>query len=170
MIKEVTQEFVKYEYFAVVEENERNWSGYFPDLPGAVATGESEEELEERLGEVLALHLLDMQEDLEEIPNPRSEKEIYLETNLPKPHIALIKAAEINPISLEIGRVIKQLGKPLRQLEKVSGISYSVLSRLQDPFYWGHSVKSLRAFGEAFGLQLQVKFVAIRGGEEYGKK
>lgn len=48
----------------------------------------------------------------------------------------------------------------LRELERRTGIGYSVLSRLQDPFYWGHSLKSLVMFAEAFDLKPDFHFIA----------
>jgi len=58
-------------YWAVVEKGERNYSAYFPDLPGCVATGGSLEEVREHLREALVLHLESMREDGEPIPLPR---------------------------------------------------------------------------------------------------
>lgn len=147
-------------YTAVVRNNGKNWSGFFPDLPGTAATGGDKEQLILRLSEVLALHLMDMREDSEDIPAPKNYSDVALAKRYPDSESVQIVEALVNPVSLEIGRVISETGKSLRQLEEEKGIGYSVLSRLQDPFYWGHSLKSLMAFADAFGVKPHIEFVA----------
>lgn len=160
MTKEARRSEVTFRYLAVMRQNSKNWSGFFPDLPGTAATGPDKETLLVRLSEVLALHILGMQEDGEEIPTPSSYSDDHLKDEYEGFESAWIDAAPINPVSLEIGRVINESGKSLRELGKETGIGYSVLSRLQDPFYWGHSMKSLIAFADAFNLKAKVEFVA----------
>lgn len=160
MSKEAQHVGTMLKFMAVVHDNGKNWSGFFPDLPGAVATGGDKEQLISHLSEVLALHLLDMREDGEDIPTPRSHLDARAADRYPDHQYVEIAEAMVNPVSLEIGRVISETGKSLRQLGEEKGIGYSVLSRLQDPFYWGHSLKSLMAFADAFGLKPHIEFVA----------
>jgi predicted RNase H-like HicB family nuclease len=54
----------------IVEKGERNYSAYFPDLPGCVATGQTLEELKQAMREALELHLRGMREDGLPIPEP----------------------------------------------------------------------------------------------------
>lgn len=59
-------------YAIIIEPGERNFSAYVPDLPGCVATGQTETEVKQRLQEAIDLHLTGMQEDGLEIPTPSS--------------------------------------------------------------------------------------------------
>jgi predicted RNase H-like HicB family nuclease len=65
--------------FAIVIERARsNYSAYVPDLPGCVATGETEQEVEANIRQAIELHLEGMREDGLEIPEPASRVE-YVE-------------------------------------------------------------------------------------------
>ena len=45
------------QYAMIVEKGERNYSAYFPDLPGCIATAKTLEELKQAMREALELHL-----------------------------------------------------------------------------------------------------------------
>jgi predicted RNase H-like HicB family nuclease len=57
-------------YPMIVEKGERNYSAYFPDLPGCIATGNTLDEVKQRMREALELHLRGMREDGLPIPEP----------------------------------------------------------------------------------------------------
>lgn len=59
-------------YAIVIEQADKNFSGYVPDLPGCVATGSSVEETEQLLREAIELHLAGLREDGIDIPKPSS--------------------------------------------------------------------------------------------------
>ena len=59
-------------YAIVIEQCESNYSAYVPDLPGCVATGASVPEVEQALGEAIALHLEGLRQDGLPIPRPTS--------------------------------------------------------------------------------------------------
>ncbi len=59
-------------YAMIIERGERNYSAYLPDLPGCVATGETVEEVKERMRGAIDLHLRGMREDGLPIPEPTS--------------------------------------------------------------------------------------------------
>lgn len=65
-------------YVMIIERGERNYSAYLPDLPGCVATGKTVEEVKERMGKAIDLHLRGMREDGLPIPEPTSLAE-YVE-------------------------------------------------------------------------------------------
>lgn len=65
-------------YVMIIEEGERNYSAYLPDLPGCIATGKSVEEVKQRMSEAVAIHLRGMREDGLPIPSPVSHVE-YVE-------------------------------------------------------------------------------------------
>ena len=58
------------QYAMIVEKGEKNYSAYFPDLPGCIATGKTLEELKQAMSEALELHLRGMREDGLPIPEP----------------------------------------------------------------------------------------------------
>ena len=58
------------EYTVILEEGERNWSAYLPDLPGCVVAGITREENEQLMREAIALHIQLMRQDGDEIPPP----------------------------------------------------------------------------------------------------
>jgi predicted RNase H-like HicB family nuclease len=57
-------------YAMIIEKGERNYSAYFPDLPGCIATGGTLDEVKQRMREALELHLRGMREDGLPIPEP----------------------------------------------------------------------------------------------------
>ena len=65
-------------YAIVIEKAEGNYSAYVPDLPGCVATGATQEEVEREIREAVAFHIEGMREDGLVIPEPTSTVE-YIE-------------------------------------------------------------------------------------------
>ncbi len=59
-------------YTMIIEPGERNYSAYLPDVPGCVATGNSIDELRQRMTEAIELHLQGLREDGLPIPKPTS--------------------------------------------------------------------------------------------------
>ena len=59
-------------YAMIVEKGKRNYSAYLPDLPGCIVTGESPEEVKQRMREAVELHLRGMREDGLPIPEATS--------------------------------------------------------------------------------------------------
>jgi len=54
----------------IIEPGARNYSAYLPDLPGCVATGQTIDEVRERMRVAIELHLEGMREDGLPIPQP----------------------------------------------------------------------------------------------------
>jgi predicted RNase H-like HicB family nuclease len=59
-------------YAIVIERTENNLSAYVPDLPGCIATGATQEDVEQNIREAVEMHLRGMREDGEAIPMPSS--------------------------------------------------------------------------------------------------
>jgi predicted RNase H-like HicB family nuclease len=59
-------------YLIVAEKTETGYSAYSPDLPGCVATGKTQEEVENRMHEAIHIHLKGFKEDGESIPSPHA--------------------------------------------------------------------------------------------------
>jgi len=59
-------------FLIIIEEADRNFSAYSPDLPGCVATGDTREETERNMYEAIQMHVEGMQEDGIPVPQSRS--------------------------------------------------------------------------------------------------
>jgi predicted RNase H-like HicB family nuclease len=66
----------KLQYLIVIEQGSNSYGAYVPDLPGCVAVGESREEAIELIQEAIAMHLEDMRDRGEDIPQPHSSSEV----------------------------------------------------------------------------------------------
>jgi predicted RNase H-like HicB family nuclease len=67
-------------YAIVIEDAGTNLAAYVPDLPGCVAVGDSEEEIERLIREAIVIHLEGLAEDGLPIPAPSSRVE-YVEVD-----------------------------------------------------------------------------------------
>ena len=65
-------------YLIVVEKSETGFSAYSPDVPGCVATGQTESEAESNMQEAIEFHLDGLKEEGLPIPQP-SSKSAYVE-------------------------------------------------------------------------------------------
>lgn len=65
-------------YLIVIEKTANNLSAFSPDLPGCVATGATQVEVEERMRDAIRMHLDGLREDGLSIPEPSSIAE-YIE-------------------------------------------------------------------------------------------
>ncbi len=69
-------------YAIVIERAAANYSGYVPDLPGCVATGDTVAATERLLREAVQLHLEGMKADGIPIPQPASQVD-YVDVPVP---------------------------------------------------------------------------------------
>lgn len=60
------------QYLVVIEKGESSYGAYVPDLPGCVATAESEPEVRELIREAIEFHIEGLREHGETIPLPSS--------------------------------------------------------------------------------------------------
>ena len=65
-------------YAIVIEQAERNFSAYVPDLPGCVATGATVSEVEQEIRDAIRFHIEGLEEDGLPVPEARSVVE-YVE-------------------------------------------------------------------------------------------
>ena len=63
-------------YLVVIEQGERNFSAYVPDLPGCIVTARTREQTVERMREAIALHLDGLRADGDPIPEPVTSAEL----------------------------------------------------------------------------------------------
>jgi predicted RNase H-like HicB family nuclease len=59
-------------FLIIIEKANGNFSAYSPDLPGCVATGTTEKEVENNMHEAIELHIQGLIEDKLPIPEPIS--------------------------------------------------------------------------------------------------
>jgi len=59
-------------YLIVMESTSTGLSAYSPDLPGCVATGASESEVQARMREAIQLHLAGLRDAGEPVPEPHA--------------------------------------------------------------------------------------------------
>ena len=67
-------------YLIIIEETETGYSAFSPDLPGCVATGATQKEVEQNMQEAVNLHVEGMHQEGLEIPHPHSFS-TYLEVS-----------------------------------------------------------------------------------------
>jgi len=60
-----------YRFLVVIEKANGNYSAYSPDLPGCVATGGTQEEVERNMYEAIEMHVRGLLED--NLPVPESK-------------------------------------------------------------------------------------------------
>ena len=60
------------EYTVVIERAPQNYAAWVPDLPGCVATADSQENLLAEIREAIGLHVESLREHGEPVPEPRS--------------------------------------------------------------------------------------------------
>ena len=58
------------EYTVILERGETSWGAYVPDLPGCVAVAETREETEKLIRDAIKLHIMDLRESGEPVPEP----------------------------------------------------------------------------------------------------
>ena len=59
-------------YLIVMEGTSTGYSAYSPDLPGCVATGVTEAEVEHRMRDAIELHVAGLKQQGEPVPEPHS--------------------------------------------------------------------------------------------------
>ena len=60
-------------YAIVVEKGANSYGAYVPDIPGCVAVADTKDEVVKLIKEAVELHIEDMREHGEDIPQPHSE-------------------------------------------------------------------------------------------------
>ena len=68
-------------YAVVIEQGEKSFGAYVPDLPGCVAVGETVEEVERLIREAIEFHIEGLREDGLDVPEPTTRCE-YVEARL----------------------------------------------------------------------------------------
>ena len=59
-------------YSVVIEKTANGYSAYAPDLPGCIAAGDSQVEVEELIREAIIMHLESLREHGDPVPEPQT--------------------------------------------------------------------------------------------------
>ena len=70
-----------YRVLVVIEKAKNNYSAYCPDLPGCIATGKTQKQVEKNIFEAIQLHLEGLREEKLPLPEPYSTAE-FLAINM----------------------------------------------------------------------------------------
>ena len=71
-----------YRFLVIIEKGSQSYGAYSPDLPGCVAVGDTQEEVEKNMRKAIMLNLEGMIEDQEPIPVPQTTAE-YMHVTFP---------------------------------------------------------------------------------------
>jgi predicted RNase H-like HicB family nuclease len=64
------------QYLVVIERGPTSFGAYVPDLPGCVAVGESQQEVERLIREAIEFHIEGLREDGQAVPEPNSTPQL----------------------------------------------------------------------------------------------
>ena len=64
--------------YTIIERGPNSFSAYAPDFPGCVAAADTEEETIKLMQEALAMHIEDMRQRGEPIPEPSSVRQVEI--------------------------------------------------------------------------------------------
>ena len=146
-------------YLCVIGKYKRNWWATFPDFPGQILVSASTPKaLEGKLVNALG----SLFETLEKIPKAKTRTWKEINQDLLEGQTDFrtvwVEAAMVNPVSLEVAQVIQQASVSKAEIAKRMGTTQSVLSRLSDPAYSGHTVGALQRLAAATDSKLKIVF------------
>ncbi|GGK43862.1 hypothetical protein GCM10008955_42050 [Deinococcus malanensis] len=145
-------------FLTLISAGPNNWNALVPDLT-CIVTAKTREDLVERARESIALAL----EDQPREPQAQGLQDVDPEIRAELPtdiEVAHLDPAPLNPVSGEIERALGRAGINQSELARRLGTSRSAVSRLVNPFYWGHSLDILRRVAEAVDADLSVHLTA----------
>ena len=64
------------QYLVVIEKGQSSFGAYVPDLPGCIATAESEDEVRQLIKEAIEFHIEGLRESGEPVPAPSSSSAV----------------------------------------------------------------------------------------------
>lgn len=146
-------------YLTIIGKTDTGWATLTPELT-CIGTAETREAAVEQAREAIALALGDAQERVAHITTlEQVDPDIRSEMG-GEDEVIFLDPAPMNPVSLEIAQALERTGISQAELARRIGTSRSAVSRMVNPFYWGHSMDLLRRVAEALGLQIEVKLTA----------
>lgn len=143
--------------FAVLQTNTGFAAGglQFP----AMATAATMAELQPLLEQQVALYLLDCSLDGNDPVAPKPEDQLDLQDYREEgeePEIVYAEPAAMSVISIAIEEALRQEGIPYAELARRMDVPRSVITRITNPFYFGHTSRTLRSVAAALGRHVHV--------------
>lgn len=146
-------------YLTIIGKTETGWATLTPELT-CIGTAKTREAAVEQAREAITLALGNDPAQAATITAlEQVDAEIRSEMGS-EDEVIFLDPAPVNPISLEIAEALKSTGISQAELARRIGTSRSAVSRMVNPFYWGHSMDLLRRVAEALGLQIEVRLTA----------
>ena len=127
----------------------------FPSL----ATAATRAELDHLMREQVALYLLECRLESAVPSPPCAEEDLDLSDwseSGGEPDVVYVEPAAVNEASVAIERALREEGVAYAELARRMDAPASVVTRLTDPFYFGHTTRSLRKVAHALGRRLDV--------------
>lgn len=131
----------------------------------SMATAATRAELDRLMSEQVALHLLGHRLDGTSPMAPKGEGELDLADWAgveERPEVVYAVPAAVNEVSVAIEVALREQGVTYAELARRMGVPRSVVTRLTDPIYFGHTTRTLRNVAGAMGRTLRVAFVEDR--------
>jgi antitoxin HicB len=149
-------------YLTLLVHDEDGYTVFVPELGpsglGVVGFGDDPQEAETHAAQSLALYL----HENPKTPAPRFNSINDVAPAFMKPLEGLkvrtgwLEPAEMNPLSLQLDRLFQDTGLSVRKLAEKLETSPSGITRLRDPFYWGHSMSVIHRIGEVLKHRVQI--------------
>lgn len=134
------------------------YGGFCVDLPVFVAGKASVEEARKALEEGVAYYLAHLEVEERPFPRPGATPPPDLEEGREHLIPVEIRPSPVNPVSLAIEKALRRKGLKRKDLAERMGVPPSVVTRILDPLYFGHTLSTLRRVAEALEKDLVVAF------------
>ena len=145
-------------YPFILEKEGRTYAAIAAQFP-ALATSTSRKDVLERASRALAVYLFEQHLSEHSVPKPLTHDQLDLSDFANSNYeIVDIEPLPTNPCSLELAKMIDASGLTQSEIAKRMATTQSVISRLTDPFYFGHTVKSIERLAHVLGRDLELRF------------
>jgi len=144
--------------FAVVR-LDGNWSAGALQWQAAL-TAPTREELDQAMAEQVALYLHDSELEHRRPEAPKPEAELALDAYRDSGQafeVVYVEAAPLSTFAIAIEKALQEDGISQAELARRMHVPASVISRITDPLYFGHTSKTMRAVAEALGREIHVR-------------
>ena len=149
-------------YLTIISAGPKNWNALVPEL-SCIITGKDREDLLRLSRESIAI-ALDGTEIQGATITSVDQLDPELRADLPEGYaVEFLEPTPMNPVSEEIRQALEVTGVSQAELARRLGTSRSAVSRLVNPFYWGHSLDVLRRVAQALDAALEVHITRKAG-------
>ncbi len=125
----------------------------------ALATSTSKKDVLKRAAKVLAVHLFEQQVSGRKVPKPITHDKVDVSDFAESDYeIVDVEPLDTSARSLELAKLLAESGLTQNEVAKRMRTTQSTVSRLTDPFYFGHSVKSIERFVAALGRRVEISY------------